>query len=557
MVSLIISSMMAMSLVMAGSYVAYTTLQSSQKVSDIQRNTAQMTQLAALVQANLRPVKGDSVLYPPAPALAADGRTSLPAWLAPEAKTPWGAPYGYCVFAASPADVLPAATAAATTAAATTTATTAATAAVPTFTTAAYPYAGAPGARDYAVAAPALPTTLAGRDIVAVILSAAVKSDKAPRCEDLVLDQGQPGLASGGQVVSIGQRATNDLAALSAAARVQRYVTPNPAGSGTGATLADGMSLEAALGFWLAARPNTTILRLASGRHLLSAALLASLADDSESPAGGRLVLSALESGAVVAPAADVGAGAVLKIPGDLRVNGVGFDGLGLEAMPGTRMELRGTTTIAAPANTPAVRATHATLLVGGSLAVSADGDAIKVEGGRAVFRDADVAATVGRGGSALVSSLGASLAMTSSASTAVPNKRSRLAVSGRGVPLAAIRAGGSLTLLDHTDVSLNDATQFGTVLEGGGFEMSSATLGQPSARAAAGGVLDLGGSRVASDAASQVWLGPGAKCGHGALFDQTSARQVSTGIQTPASAQLATVTTATTANRAGWSCHN
>ena len=102
MVSLIITSMMAMSLVMAGSYVAYTTLQSSQRVSDVQRSSAQMWQLAALVQANLRPVKGDGVLYPPAPVVDKEGRSALPAWLAPDAKTPWGTAYAYCVYAPAP-----------------------------------------------------------------------------------------------------------------------------------------------------------------------------------------------------------------------------------------------------------------------------------------------------------------------------------------------------------------------------------------------------------------------------------------------------------------------
>ena len=522
MVSLLITSVMAMSLVMAGSYVAYSTLQSSQKISDIQRNTAQMAQLGALVQANLRPLKGDGVLYPPAPMLDKDGRSTLPAWLAPEAKTPWGAPYGYCVFAAAPE-------------------------AAGVFAAQPYPYAGAPGARDYAAMAPALPTALAGRDIVALILAPSVKSEKAARCEDVTLEQGQPALTGGGQVVSIGQRATSDLAALSASARVERIVTPLPAGSGTGATLADGMSLEAALGFWLAARPNTMVLRLAPGRHLLGAATLAALADDTQAPSGGRLVLSALDSGVVIASDA---VGAVLKIPGDLRIDGVGFEGLGLEAMPGTRLDVRGRTAIAAPAGTPALRSSHATLLVGGALSVSSDGDAIRVEGGRALFHDAEVAATVGRGASALVSSLGASVAMTGTA------RRSRLSVSGRGVPLAAIRSGGALTVLDHADIALNDATQFGTVLEGGGFEMTATALGLPSARAAAGGVLDLGGSRVASDAGSQVWLAPGAKCGHGALFDQQAVRQT-VGVQAAGAAPVAMVSTATTANRAGWSCRN
>ncbi len=524
MVSLLITSVMAMSLVMAGTYVAYTTLQSSQRVSEIQRNTAQMWQLAALVQANLRPVMGDSVLYPPAPAVGKDGRSILPSWLAPESKTPWGAPYGYCVYAPAPL------------------------AAGVAVTTAAYPYAGAPGARDYAITAPALPAALAGRDIVALILAPAIKSDKPPRCEDVVLEQGQPALTGGGQVIGVGQRATSDLAALSAAARVERFVTPAPLGAATGTTLGDGMSLEAALGFWLAARPNTMVLRLAPGRHGLGSALLAALSDDTQAPAGGRLVLSALDTGVVIA---SDGAGAVLKLPGDLRVDGVAFDGLGIEAMPGTRLELRGRTAIATSAGVPAVRSSHATLLVGGALSVSSDGDGIRVEGGQAVFRDSDVSATVGRGGSAVVSTLGATLAITAD------KRRPRLSVSGRGMPLAAIRSGGALTVLDHADIALNDATQFGTVLEGGGFEMTATALGQPSARAAAGGVLDLGGSRVASDTASQVWLAPGAKCGHGALFEQQAARQITTGVQTGAQQPVTLVSTATTANRAGWSCRN
>ncbi len=499
MVSLLITSVMAMSLVVAGSYVAFSTLQSSQRVSDVQRNTAQMWQLAALVQANLRPVLGDSVLYPPAPGLSAEGRAILPSWLAPELKTPWGAPYGYCVYAPT-AQAVGAAV-----------------------TTASYPYAGAPGARDYAVSAPALPVALAGRDIIALILAPSVKSDRAPRCEDIVLEQGQPALLGGGQVIGVGQRTTSDLAALSAAARVERYVTPTPLGAATGTTMNDGMALDAALGFWLAARPNTMVLRLAPGRHVLSAALLSALSEDSQTPAGGRLVLSALEAGVVIATS---GAGAVLKVPGDLRVDGVAFEGLGLEAMPGTRLELRGHTAISASVGVPAVRSSHATLLVGGTVSLSSDGDGIRVEGGQAVFRDSDVSATVGRGGSALVSTLGATMTMTAT------TRRPRLSVSGRGTPLSAIRSGGALTVLDRADIALNDATQFGTVLEGGGFEMLATSLGLPTARASSGGVLDLGGSRVASDAASQVWLGPGARCGHGALFEQQASRQIATACQ-------------------------
>ena len=99
MVSLIITSMMAMSLVMAGSYVAFSTLQSSQKVSDAQRNAAQMWRLATLIEANLRPVHRDGVLYPPAPTLDTKGQPGLPAWLAANARAPWGAPYTYCVYA--------------------------------------------------------------------------------------------------------------------------------------------------------------------------------------------------------------------------------------------------------------------------------------------------------------------------------------------------------------------------------------------------------------------------------------------------------------------------
>ncbi len=308
MVSLIITSVMAMSLVMAGSYVAFTTLQSSQKVSEGQRSSAQMWQLAALIQANLRPVRGDGVLYPPAPAVDQDGRTSLPVWLAPDAKTPWGAPYGYCVYAATPQAVDPA------------------------IATAPYPYAGAPGAHEYAITAPALPAALAGRDIVALVLAPSAKSEKAARCDDVMLDQGQPGLTGGGQVVTVGQRATSDLAALSASARVERFVTATPVGNATGTNLANGMSLEAALGFWLAARPNTMVLHLASGRHVLGPAVLTALGDDTHAPVGGRLVLAAFENGNPVVAA--VSAGAVLKIPGDLRIDGVGFEGIGLEAPP-------------------------------------------------------------------------------------------------------------------------------------------------------------------------------------------------------------------------------
>ena len=554
MVSLIISSMMAMSLVVAATYLSYSTLQSSQNVSAVQRSSAQMWQLAALVQANLRPVKGDGVLYPPAPAVDATGRTILPAWLVADARSPWGASYGYCVYAPAPQAAtvpLPAVPAAAGGAASIAPVVAAASSGVAApVLTAPYPYAGAPGAHDYAVAAPALPAALAGRDIVALVLASAMKSDKPARCEDVVLEQGQLGLAGGGQVVSIGQRATNDLAALSAGARVERVVTPVPAGTATGADLADGMTLEAALGFWQATRPNTMVLRLAPGRHGVSAALLASLADDGQVPAGGRLVLSALGDGAVVAGEA---AGAVLKIPGDLRIDGVGFDGLGVEAMPGTRLELRGRTTITA-VGIPAVHAAFATLLVRGELQVASDGDAIRVEGGRAVFRDASVAATVGQGGSAVTSSAGATVAFSS------VTMRSRLSVSGTGMPLAAIRSGGALTVLDHTDVALNSATQFGTVLEGGAFEMIASTLGQPGARAAAGGVLDLGGSRVASDAVSEVWLAPGARCGSGALFAQTAVQQT-TGAPAAGSqgtaAPVVLVSTATTANRAGWLCRN
>jgi len=517
MLSLIIASMMALSLVMAGTYVAYTAVDSSQRVSDVQRNSAQMWQLAALIQANLRPVKGDSVLYPPAPALTDDGLTVVPSWLAPGARTPWGAAYGYCVYAPEPQAV------------------------APELTTTDYPYAGAPGAHAFVATAPALPEALAGRDIVALIIAPPLKSTQPARCADVTLDQDQPALTGGGQVVAIGQRATNDLAALSAAARIERFVTESPQGTGTGTTLANGMSLEAALGLWLAVRPNTLVLRLAAGQHSLGAALLTALADDDATPEGGRLVLAALESGAVITSSA---AAAVFQVPAELRIDGVSFERVALAAQPGRRLELRGQSAITAPAGVPAVRATGATLIIGGTLSTVSDTEAIRLEGGQALVRDGRLNARVGRGSSAIVATLGAGLTFSAA------SRRPQLAVSGNGTPLAAIRAGGSATILDHADVALYDGTQFGVILEGGSLEMSASALGLANARAASGGVLDLGGLRVAGDAGVQIWTQPGARCTQGVLFTQTSPGQTTVGVSGLVQAN-------SVANRANWTCRN
>ena len=98
MVSFLLITIMAISLVATTGYTAFTLVQSSDRVAQAQRSAGQMHKLAALVEANLRTLRNDGVLHPPAPREGAGGG-ELPAWLMPGVRTPWGAPYGYCVFA--------------------------------------------------------------------------------------------------------------------------------------------------------------------------------------------------------------------------------------------------------------------------------------------------------------------------------------------------------------------------------------------------------------------------------------------------------------------------
>ncbi|MBP2313982.1 hypothetical protein [Azospirillum soli] len=491
MVSFLLITIMAISLVATTGYTAFTLVQSSDKVAQAQRSAGQMHKLAALVEANLRTLKNDGVLYPPAPKENADGSMELPAWLVPGMRTPWGAAYGYCVFA--PAED----------------------AVAERIVTAAWPQEGAAGARAYAIAAPAAPPEVARAGVLAAVLAPSIGSDKLPSCASLTMKDGLLSVP-GGSVVAVTRGASADLAAIAAAATVRRHVAPEAMGDGSGTTPANAMTLTAALGLWQATQPATMVLRMVPGRHEVPAALLDQLAAGMGAGRAARVVLQGEGPGVVVGSNA---AGASFRLPNDVRVENVGFE-TAVEAMPGTRVTFVGSNAIAVNGG-PALKVSHAHLDVTGSLTLaSGSGDGVQVAGGEALFRDADVVASVGTGRAALVSSLGAAVTF------AAEKKRPRLHVRGRGgVPLAAIRSGGGQTILDRTDVATDGDTQFAVVLENGALELSATALGTPAARPKAAGVLDLGGARVAADANTQVTVAPGAKCGHGELFTQRIVR--------------------------------
>lgn len=515
MVPLILITVMAISLVVSTGYTAYTIVQSSERVSQAQRNAAQMHRIAALVEANLRTLGNDGVLSPPAPKEATEDAPKkadeLPEWLMPGARTPWGALYGYCVFAPAADRV------------------------TPSVATAPWPAAGVAGARAYTRSAPAAPADLGKAGVLAVVLAPAIGSDKMPDCGGLTLKDGQITVPNG-SAVAVTRGASADLAALAASATVQRHVAPVQVGDGSGTTPSDAMTLTAALGFWQATRPATTVLRLAPGRHEVPAAVLDALAAD---PAPGgramRLVLKGEGPGVVVAANP---AGAALRLPTDARIENVALE-IPVEALPGTQLTLAGDNSVTTPAG-PALRVAHARLDVQGALRLaSGNGDGIQVAGGQAVFHDADLAVTVGAGRSALVSMLGAGVTFSGE------RRRGRLAVHGTGMPMAAIRAGGGHAIIDHTDVSVGGGTQFGVILENGALELTGAAVGSPAGRPAAAGVLDLGGSHAVADPASQVWVAPGGRCAHGELFAR------------PATPKGGTAAGGTTANRANWTCRN
>jgi hypothetical protein len=529
MAALLIITVMAISLVVSTGYTAYTIIQASDRVSQVQRSAAQMHRLAALVEANLRSLGHDGVASPPAPVAVAatDGRpasTRLPDWIVPGTRTPWAATYGYCVFAPAPDRVSAAVTARA------------------------WPGEGLPGARAYVATAPAAPPDVAAAGIVAAIVAPPVGSQVLPGCAALTMKDGQLTVAEG-MAVGIGRGASADLAALAASATVRRFVAPQALGDGTGTTPADAMPLAAALGAWQATHPVTTVLTLAEGRHVVPAAALDALAADGE--AGGRamrLVMKGAGPGTVIAADA---AGAALRLPVDSRLENLSAD-LPVEALPGTRLSLAGTVALASGQGA-ALKASHADLDVSGTLALDARaGDAIIIDGGEALFRDAQVDALVAGGRSGLVATLGAGVTFSASA------RRPQLRVRARGAAMAAVRAGGARLILDRTDVALDNTAQFGVILESGALEMTNAVVGGAGSRAASAGVLDLGGSSVSADPSTQVWAGAAGRCAQGTLFLQTpSAARTADAAPGAVSGALFAPAGTSTANRANWTCRN
>lgn len=560
MTSLILMTIMAISLVATTGYTAYTMVDASNRVSQAQRNAAEMHRLAALVEANLRTLGNDGVAAPPAPeplsvpkkaadAAAAAAKPAaaaqagaqpantqpsgaqpagaLPRWLLPGTRTPWGSVYGYCVYA-------PAADRAAA-----------------QVRVGGWPSDAVPGARSYVAAAPAAPADVAAAGIVAAIVAPPIGSSTLPDCAALSFKDGHL-TAPAGNAVAVTRGASADLAALAASATVSRYVAPVALGDGSGTTPVDAMPLAAALGHWQATRPATMVLRLAPGRHEVPAVLLQALADDPAMEGGRalRLVLRGEAAGVVLATTPpDV----PLRLPVDARIENVAFE-MPVEAMPGTRMVFAGNNAIAT-GRVAGLRVAHARLdVAGGRLAVSAPGgDGVLVDGGAALFRDAVVEATVGAGRSAVVSSLGGNVTFTAE------TRRPALRVHGRGLPMAALRSGGDRAILDRTDVAVDPGTPFGIVVENGQIEMKSAVVGGPAARPASAGVLDLGGSHAIADPATHVWAAPGARCAHGALFAQPAGPAAAAITTDGRAAGLigAPAAAPSTANRANWTCRS
>ncbi|KAA0591774.1 hypothetical protein J2848_006540 [Azospirillum lipoferum] len=550
MTSLILMTIMAISLVATTGYTAYTMVDASNRVSQAQRSAADMHRLAALVEANLRVLDNDGVASPPAPedppprpasatpakAQAAGGKAAskdpaqpagtLPRWLMPGTRTPWGAVYGYCVFA--PASER----------------------AAPQLRTAVWPAGAAGGGRSYVAAAPAAPVELARAGVIAAIVAPPIGSTTLPDCAALTVRDGRIEVPEG-SAVAVTRGASADLAALAASATVTRHVAPTAQGDATGTSQSDAMTLSAALGHWQATRPSTMVLRLAPGRHELPAAQVQALAADPGGSRAVRLVLKAEGPGVVVATNPPDMA---LRLPTDVRIENIGFE-MPVEALPGTQLTLVGDNAISTN-RAAGLRVAHARLdVAGGRLTVSAPGgDGVLVDGGTALFRDAAVEVTVGAGRSALVSSLGAGVTFTAE------TRRPRLQVHGRGLPMAALRSGGGQAILDRTDVSVDNGTPFGIVIENGQLEMKSSVIGGPAARPGSAGVLDLGGSHAVADPNSHIWSAPGGRCAQGALFTQQSGQQqvvAGEGVRGVSGAAASGAALPSVANRASWTCRS
>lgn len=545
MTSLILMTIMAISLVATTGYTAYTMVDASNRVSQAQRSAADMHRLAALVEANLRVLDNDGVASPPAPedppprpasAASAKGQAAggkapakdftqpagtLPRWLMPGTRTPWGAVYGYCVFA--PASTRVSAQ----------------------LRTASWPAGVAGGGRSYVAAAPAAPAELVSAGVIAAIVAPPIGSTTLPDCAALTFRDGRIEVSEG-SAVAVTRGASADLAALAASATVTRHVAPTAHGDATGTSQTDAMTLSAALGHWQATRPATMVLRLAPGRHELPAAQVQALAADQSGGRAVRLVLKAEGPGVVVATnPPDV----ALRLPTDARIENIGFE-MPVEALPGTQLTFVGDNAISTN-RAAGLRVAHARLdVAGGRLVVAAPGgDGVLVDGGTALFRDAVVEVTVGAGRSALVSSLGAGVTFTAE------SRRPLLQVHGRGLPMAALRSGGGHAILDRTDVAVDNGTAFGIVIENGQLEMKSSVIGGPAARPGSAGVLDLGGSHAVADPGSHIWSAPGGRCAQGALFTQQptagEGNRAASGTA-PSGAALPSV-----ANRASWTCRS
>jgi len=372
MLSVIVIAIIAMGIVVAVGYGAFSTIRAFETVTMTQRNIAQMEVAVNLVRSSLRTV-GGSVAAPMGsqvtiPSAGTISVTTLPNWLAGSLVTPWGAPYAYCPYAVT---------------------------AVPSGTAGSVTYGnGRPGyavglaswpgstGNQYVVSSDAPPAAVAKLAPLALVLSPLPGQPQPPDCSDVVVDSisGRVQISDtatvGGTATAVTLRSVN-FAAMSSDFAPVLYVAPTATGDGSGLLPSSAMDLPDALAMWSASMPRSMTMMMAPGTYQLAQSDFNSVQAARGSPGRGLRLVG--QGAASIVPAA---AGEVFYLPVDTAFESLTVGGdIDVHPMTGTRLRVLSS-------SLARISADEAEVLIEGTTALSGTGTpsggaVLRIGGGR------------------------------------------------------------------------------------------------------------------------------------------------------------------------------
>lgn len=336
MVGIFIVILMVISLTAVAGYSIISLQKAADTITLAERNVARMDYVATMIRASSRPlVAGGSVRAPMGDALE-NGRTGLPRALVGDDRNPWGVRYGYCPQAiGEPLEP------------------------------------GTPslevvhGGADYGVGLiefagnryvvededtdpiEVLDESVPPSDVLGFIVSPPPHKVDLPRCDEIIFRDGTFLIGGadgssptvGGTVLAI-PVATSSLALMAFDLDPALYVALTETGTATGIDPSNAMSLESAVAYWQASRPQSLWFRMADGEYDIGAGLAFI------SPEGNRFVR-------LVDATPGVGTGVVLTSSSPTKVQfGIDADlenvsfspAITTQVLPGARVRIDGST---------------------------------------------------------------------------------------------------------------------------------------------------------------------------------------------------------------------